>query len=70
VQVDAHATGGHFSHEFGRALDVAVCVDLHVAAMSRFDEQQGVGLRFIVQVQTDGGIVAKIHVWGTGDVLK
>ena len=61
VQVVAGAAGSHLGHQLGRLFDVIVGADARLAAARRVDQQQGVGLRLVVQVKPDRRIVGTCY---------
>jgi hypothetical protein len=59
VQVKARAAARHFGDQFRCPFDVIVVADGRLATAARFEEQHGVGLRFVYELPRE--------VWG-GDI--
>jgi hypothetical protein len=61
VQVVAHAAGGDFRDQVRGAIDLAIVIGRHIAAILRLDEQLAVGLTNVAQVWATGAIVAAVQ---------
>ena len=59
-QVVTDAAGGDFRDQLGRSLDVIILADAGLSPMFGQDDQEGVGLGFVVQVQADGAVIARL----------
>ncbi len=58
----------NFHDELRRPLDVAVVTDVRLPARVRVDAKQGVGLRLVVEVETNRRIISDRDVRGCGGV--
>ena len=66
VQVITRTAGGNFNDQLRRPFHVVIRVQTRTPARCRFNAQQRVRLRLVVQVQTNCGVVRGLYPWRIG----
>ena len=70
AQIDADAAGRHLGDEIRRPFDVVILADPDLSTPLRPDEQEGVRLGFVVQIQADASVISGLDSRGVRLVVS